>query len=117
MDNRLARMSAKSLVRVSCGTEYFFHNKMVRWTNGMPQTFKMDLSSVERYRFESCPDYKFLIHFNMKKILIILSLSFMVLSCGNHKFHVNKSTIIDSSLIDTPVNDNEARDYLNDTIK
>lgn len=51
------------------------------------------------------------------KILFILILSVIMLSCGNNKFHITKSTIIDSSLIDTPVNDYEARDYLNDTIK
>lgn len=40
-----------------------------------------------------------------------------MLSCGKNMSYDNEITIIDSSLIDTPVSDYEARDYLNDTIK
>jgi hypothetical protein len=69
------------------------------------------------YRFEPCPGHKILIHFNMNKVFLILLLSFILLSCGDNKHYINKNKNVDSLLIDTPVSDDEARDYLNDTIK
>jgi hypothetical protein len=53
----------------------------------------------------------------MNKVFLISLLSFILLSCGDNKHHINETKIVDSLLIDTPVSDDEARDYLNDTIK
>jgi exopolysaccharide biosynthesis protein len=51
------------------------------------------------------------------KIFLILTLLFIMISCSENKLYTTKTTIIDSTLIDTPVSDYEARDYLKDTIK
>jgi hypothetical protein len=77
---------------------------------------------LEVSRFESCPDYKFLTHFYMEKTLLIMVVMLISLQSCNKKNVIietksESSTIIDSSLIDIPVSDDEARDYLNDTIR
>ena len=58
----------------------------------------------------------------MKKTLLIMVVMLISLQSYNKKNVIietksESSTIIDSSLIDTPVSDDEARDYLNDTIR